>query len=288
MARRESDCFVSDRALCFGILHHPKLPHSQTLAEEIAAFLQEAGQESWTLSSWDPEGIRSHLAGTHAVITLGGDGTILRTSRVCAPNGVPILAVNLGRLGYLAEVAPADWRTALERVLQGDYWLEERMMLTSEHMRAGVVRHAFQSLNEAVVGRGRLARVIRIAVSVDSAELARYVADGLIAATPTGSTAYAFAAGGPLMPPTLRNILLVPIAPMFGPARPIVLSQGAVVHLTVDTDHEAILTCDGQSEVPMESGDEVVVRAWDHSARFIRLRSPSYFYESLAARFRSG
>ncbi len=271
----------------FGILHHPKLPHSLELAGEIAAYLESTGRRSWALSSWDPEGIRSHLREADAVITLGGDGTILRTARVCAPAGVPILAVNLGRLGYLAEVAPTEWEQGLRRALQGDYWVEERMMLTSEHTRAGAVRHTFQSLNEAVVGRGRLARVIRIAAHVDGADLARYVADGLIAATPTGSTAYAFAAGGPVMPPTLRNIILVPIAPMFGPARPIVLSEGAQVRLTVETDHEAILTCDGQSEVPMESGDEVVVRAWEHSARFLRLRSPSYFYEALSNRLRA-
>jgi len=271
----------------FGILHHPKLPHSLELAADIGAFLDESGSESWVLSSWDPEGIRARLPEADAIITLGGDGTILRTSRVCASAGVPILAVNLGRLGYLAEVSPPDWRQALRRVLQGDYWVEERMMLTSEHQRVGVVRHSFQSLNEAVVGRGRLARVIRIAVQVDGCELARYVADGLIAATPTGSTAYAFAAGGPVMPPMLRNIILVPIAPMFGPPRPIVLSQGATVRLTVETDHEAILTCDGQAEVPMESGDEVVVRAWEHSARFLRLRAPSYFYEALSARLRT-
>lgn len=270
----------------FGILHHPKLPHSQDLAREIAQFLEERGQQSWTGSSWAPEGFVEQLGSTDLIITLGGDGTILRTARVCAAAAVPILAVNLGRLGYLAELQPANWRQGLEEVLKQAYWLEERMMLVAEHHRGDELLHGSLSLNEAVVGRGRLARVIRITANVDGAEVARYVADGLIAATPTGSTAYAFAAGGPIMPPTIRNILLVPIAPMFGLARPVVLSQGALVRLTVETDHEAILTVDGQLEVPLQSGDQVTVRAADYVASFVRLRPPSYFYQSLSTRLR--
>ncbi|NPV07802.1 MAG: NAD(+)/NADH kinase [Anaerolineae bacterium] len=275
-----------DRTHRLGILHHPKLPHSLDLAEDVALFLRERGHAAWIGSSWDPEGVTERLAGTDVIITLGGDGTILRAARVCAAASVPILGVNLGRLGYLAELEPGSWRRGLEEMLAGGHWIEERMMLISEHWRREQVLGSFPSLNEVVVGRGRLARVVRIVANVDGAEVARYVADGLIASTPTGSTAYAFAAGGPIMPPTIRNILLVPIAPMFGLARPVVLSQGAIVRLTVETDHEAILTVDGQLEVPLESGDEVTVRAADYVARFVRLRPPSYFYQSLSTRLR--
>ncbi len=270
----------------FGILHHPKLPHSQVLAEEIAAFLEQHHHSVWVGSSWDADCVRDHLDQVDMLITLGGDGTVLRTARVCAAAGRPILAVNLGRLGYLAELEPDHWREGLQQVLNGGYWIEERMLLRSGHDHDGRTISERLSLNEVVVGRGRLARVIRIVARVDGADIAHYVADGLIAATPTGSTAYAFAAGGPILPPTLRNILLVPIAPMFGLARPVVLSEGAVVRLTVETDHEAILTSDGQSEVSLETGDEVWVRAAEYTASFVRLRDPSYFYDSLSTKLR--
>ena len=270
----------------FGILHHPKLPRSQPLADEIAAYLVARGLQAWTGSSWDPDGIRGQIAGTDIIVTLGGDGTILRAARLSAPLGVPVLGVNLGRLGFLAEVQPADWHEGIEALLCGRAWLEERMMLHSEHWRAGSERGRYLSLNEVVIGRGRIARVIRIDARADGAELANYVADGLIAATPTGSTAYAFAAGGPIMPPALRNILLVPIAPAVGLTRPVVLSEGAVVSLYVETDHEAILTVDGQSEVALASGDEVRIRSSEHVTTFARLRPRSYFYDSLSQRLR--
>ncbi|MHB0875333.1 MAG: NAD(+)/NADH kinase [Anaerolineae bacterium] len=269
-----------------GVLHHPKLPQSLLLADEVAAFLGERGCASRVASSWDTPAVRALLGEVDLFLTLGGDGTILRTARMSAAAGTPVMGVNLGRVGFLAELQPGDWRDGLARVLDGEAWLEVRMMLRSEHRRAGLALASYVSLNEVVVGRGRLARVIRIAAHVDGAQLSQYVADGLIAATPTGSTAYAFAAGGPIMPPTLRNILLVPIAPMFGLARPVVLSEGAEVVLTVDTDHEAILTVDGQSEVALASGDQVSICASEHTTTFARVRPTSYFYDSLSERLR--
>jgi len=268
----------------FAVLHHPKIPHSLDLSEQVCEYLTKRGQETWSCSSWDVDAIRNQLDSLDMLITLGGDGTILRTARVSAPAGKPIIGINLGRVGFLAEMEPNSWREGLDKVLAGAYSLEERMMLHSEVVRNGQPVESCISLNEVVAGRGRLARVVRIRASVDGAELAEYVADGLIAATPTGSTAYSFAAGGPIMPPTLRNILLVPIAPMFGFFRPVVLSEGALVRLAVHTDHEAILTVDGQFEVELASGDEIHIRASDYVTRFARFRAHRYFYDSLATR----
>lgn len=273
--------------LRFGVLHHPKLPRSQELASEVTGFLAERGCAAWAGSSWQVPDVQEHLQDVDMLITLGGDGTILRAARIGAPAGKPIIGINLGRVGFLAELQPDSWREGMAQLLAGRYWLEERMMLHAEHRRDDQVLTSFLALNEVVVGRGRLARVVRIGAYVDGARLSHYVADGLIAATPTGSTAYAFAAGGPIMPPALRNILLVPIAPMFGLARPVVLSEGTLVRLTVDTDHEAILTVDGQSEVSLASGDEVWVSASEHTTVFPRLRAASYFYDSLSERLRS-
>lgn len=269
-----------------GVLHHPKLPQSQVLADEVVAYLASRDQVCRVASSWDTAAVKAMLGQVDLFLTLGGDGTILRTARLSAVAGTAVMGINLGRVGFLAELQPNDWQQGLTRVLDGEAWLEVRMMLHSEHRRAGSPLGSYLSLNEVVVGRGRLARVIRVDARIDGASVSQYVADGVIAATPTGSTAYAFAAGGPIMPPTLRNILLVPIAPMFGLARPVVLSEGAEVNMTVETDHEAILTADGQSEVSLASGDQVSVRASEHTATFARIRPTSYFYDSLSARLR--
>lgn len=270
----------------FAVLHHPKLPYSQELADQVAAFLQERGCSAWIGSSWDAAAIQERLDQLDMLITLGGDGTILRTARIGAPARKPIIGINLGRVGFLVELQPDTWQDGLSTLLADQFWLEERMMLRAEHWQGEHLLSSHLSLNEIVAARGRLARVVRITAWVDGAQLYQYVADGLIAATPTGSTAYAFAAGGPIMPPTLRNILLVPIAPMFGLARPVVLSEGAQVRLTVETDHEAILSVDGQFEVSLANGDEVGVQASEHTALFPRLRTKAYFYDSLSERLR--
>jgi NAD+ kinase len=270
----------------FGVLHHPKLPLSLELAQQVQRFLAERGCSAWLGSSWEIGAEQERFPDLDMLITLGGDGTILRAARAGAPLGIPILGINLGRVGFLAELEPEAWQVGLTRLLQSDYWLEERLLLRSEHRRQGEVLDSSLCLNEAVVGRGCVARVVRIGLTVDGAPLPPHVADGLIVATPTGSTAYAFAAGGPILPPTLRNILLVPIAPMFGVMRPIVIHESSVVHLTVETDDEARLTVDGQFDAPVESGDEIEIRASEHRALFARLRPPAYFYDALARQLR--
>jgi NAD+ kinase len=170
------------------------------------------------------------------------------------------------------------------RVLRGDCWLEERMMLHLEHRRAGKVLGEYEALNEAVVGRGALARPVRLKTMIDGDELTTYVADGLIVATPTGSTAYALAAGGPILPPDLKNILLIAIAPHMSLDRAVVLPQGATVEVTVRHDHQAILSADGQCEVLLQDGDGVGVRMSDYLTRFVRVRPRPYFYTSLMQR----
>jgi NAD+ kinase len=264
-----------------GLLHHPKLPASRPLAQEIAAWLDKAGVHTWQGSAWDEVNAAPHLAGLDLVITLGGDGTILRAARMCARHGVPILGVNLGRLGFLTEVQPDQWADALERALAGRYWIEERMMLHGESLRAGERQASFEALNDIVVSRGGLARIIRVQTGVDGAHLTTFVADGVIVSTATGSTAYALAVGGPIMPPALCNILLIPIAPHMTLDRAVILPQGASLTLTIETDHRARLTVDGQFDQSMLDGDQVRVQASPHTCRFMRLRSPHYFYETL-------
>ena len=270
-----------------GILHHPKIEASQPLAREIADWLTAREQEVWIGSSWDAEAIQRQLDTLDILITLGGDGTLLRAGRATASDHVPILGINMGRLGFVAEVQPREWEEAMTRVLAGDYWIEKRLMLQVEVWRgAELIAEGLEALNEVVVSRGALARVVRITAEVNGGRVTTYVADGVIVSTPTGSTAYALAAGGPILPPELRNILLLPIAPHLSLARPLVLDRGAIVTLTVQTDHVAILTVDGQFLIDLDDGDRVIATASPHLAEFIRLQPRSYFYRTLMERLR--
>jgi NAD+ kinase len=240
---------------------------------------------TWIGSTWDEESVGGEIADLDLVVTLGGDGSILRAARMACAHGVPVLGVNLGRLGFLAEVEPDEWEAALPRLARGDYWLEERMMLNAQYHR-GDQCHGYEALNDVVVSRGSLARIVRLETHIDGSFLTTYAADGLIVATATGSTAYAFAVGGPILPPQLKNILLLPIAPHLSIERAIVLSQGAVVKVLVHTDHQAILTVDGQFEYELQDGDWVTVQASRYIGRFVRLQDRTYFYRTLMERLR--
>jgi NAD+ kinase len=266
------------------VFHHPKVEGSAALAGTMADYLtRRLGREVMKVSLHDPEA-RARIAGQDMIVVLGGDGSMLRGGRLAAPHCVPVLGVNVGRLGFLAEVQPEEWRSVLDRVLAGDYWIEERMMLHVELRRAGQCVEAFEALNEAVISRGAPARPVRLQTMIDGGELTTYVADGLIIATPTGSTAYALAAGGPILPPELKNILLIAIAPHLSLDRAIVLAQGAAVEVAVRTEHQAVLTADGQVEIGLHDGDRVRVRMGEHLTRFVRVQPTTYFYKSLMAR----
>jgi NAD+ kinase len=264
-----------------GLLYHPKIPDSKELAQEMRGFLKGRQVETWISSAWDEEAVAHEISNLDLLVTLGGDGSILRAARMACGHDVPIVGVNLGRLGFLTEIEPEEWREKLALMLGGEYWLEERMMVHAECRRGDLVLGSYDALNEVVVSRGSLARIVRLLTYIDGGFLTMYSADGLIVSTPTGSTGYALAAGGPILPPELKNILLIPLAPHLSLERSIVLSRGSKVRVKVLTDHTAILTVDGQFEVSLKHGDWVEVQASDRLGRFVRLGEPTYFYKSL-------
>ena len=267
-----------------GLLRHPKLPQTQLLAEAMAGEAERCGLEPWLGSTWDEEGVAAAIAGLDLLVTLGGDGSILRAARMSAPHGVPVLGVNMGRLGFLTELKPDGWADVLPRLAAGDYWLEERMMLHAKYHSGDACRGQYEALNDVVVSRGSLARMVRLETHIDGSYLTTYAADGLITATATGSTGYALAAGGPVLPPALKNILLIAIAPHLSMDRAIILAKGAVVQIRVQTDHQAILTVDGQFEYEVRDGDVVTIQASRHVSRFLHFQDRSYFYHNLMAR----
>lgn len=266
-----------------GILYNPRVARAYPLAEEIAAWVEQGGREAQVCMADDaPEALC--LQETGLLVTLGGDGSILRAARAAAPHGTLLLGVNLGRVGFLTEAEPETWREVLSRVLADDCWVEERAILRVATWRGGEMLGQAEALNDVVVGRGALARVVHLRTEIDGVHLATYVADGLIAATSTGSTAYALAAGGPILPPQLRNILLVPVAPHLSMERPLVLAEGVTVRIVVTGGRPAVLTVDGEVRAELESGDEVVVETSPHVACFARVRERTYFYKTLVAR----
>jgi len=215
------------------------------------------------------------------LITLGGDGTLLRGARLVAATHTPIFGVNLGHLGFLTSLAVADLQLGLAALARGDYWMDERSTLEARVSGAdGADGESFVAINDAVLHKGGFARVIRLAVHVgpDHQEVGNYTADGIILATPTGSTAYSLSAGGPIVVPNLDCILATPICPHTLVVRPLVLPMDLQLTVTpLSGIEEVILTVDGQDGAYLRPGDHLLVRRGKPTVRLIRLEGQSFF-----------
>ena len=268
------------------VLLHPKIEQARQVADIVCAALDECTLSVSRASAWDVARLRELLPHVDVAITLGGDGSILRTSRLAALSNTPVLGINLGSLGFLAEMEPAEVPERLPPLVRGNYWVEERIMLQIEHWRAGERLATYQALNEAVVGRRSLSRVVRVPTRLNQQELTTYTADGVLVATPTGSTAYSHAAGGPILHPEVHSLILTPICAHPQTSGSIVVPPNTVVELTAHTDHEAALSIDGQEDVPMRDGDVATMSISPHIARFLRNQKRDYFYETLLRKLR--
>ncbi len=267
-----------------GILHHPKVVESRPLAAEIDNWLSQRQIATWQASSHDEERLRQQVPGSDLLVVLGGDGSLLQAARYASVHDVPILGINLGRVGFLSEAQPDEWPEKLNKVLAGDCWVENRLRLSARIRRNGRILHTFSVLNDVVVGRGRQARVVRFQLHVDNDLVTNYTADALIVATPTGSTAYSMAAGGPLLPPQLPNFVVVPVAPHLTFDRAIIFHEQAEIAITVHMDHHAYLTPDGTDGILLEDEDVVLVTKAAKGCQFVRVESSGYFYRRLMGR----
>jgi NAD+ kinase len=215
------------------------------------------------------------------LVVFGGDGTILGAARQAAPRKIPILGVNLGGFGFLAEVNDAEVEDALHRLLAGDYDVDERMMLRADVVRGGRSVHEVLALNDIVVTKSGYARVLRLRTFVNDELLATHLADGQIVATPTGSTAYSLSAGGPIVHPAVDVMVLTPICAHTLNARPVVISAADTVTVRVDPvgapPPPAMLTVDGQKGFPLETGDEVRAQRSPHRTRLIRMKREGFY-----------
>jgi NAD+ kinase len=274
---------------------HPERPEAAAIARQGSAWLQERGHHA--VEVWDapPEnapgapGPSAPLDATvNLAVSLGGDGTMLRTVALACTHGTPVLGVNLGRLGYLTEVEPDGLEPALERFLSGDYTVEERVTLEVSIERARTPAAPGDGpivvLNEAVVEKTVPGHTIRVAASIAGRPFVTYAADGLLVATPTGSTAYNLSARGPILSPGLRAVVLTPVSPHMLFDRPLVLDPEQWVRLELLGPLSAVLVLDGQSADVLEPGDAVVCRVSPSPARLVTF-GPRDFFSILRARF---
>jgi NAD+ kinase len=233
------------------------------------------------LSDWENQELQTDIPGTEMLICLGGDGTVLHAARTVIPHEIPILGVNLGRLGFLAEVRPAELMDCLPRLFAGDYRIEERAMLQAVIPAWGATYHA---LNDVVVGRKTVSRPVYVEVTVNGSRLAIHRCDAVIVATATGSTAYSLSAGGPILHPQSRELIITPVSTHMAVARPIVMPPDTTIELAVTADKDAVVSIDGQIDHELDSGQSVTVCRSAHSARFVRFSDPDTYYAILSER----
>ncbi|MCO4769075.1 MAG: NAD(+)/NADH kinase [Deltaproteobacteria bacterium] len=268
------------------LLAKPQSQKAAKKAAEVAAALRGRGhetqlEESAARLAGVEGGVHRDELGEDAdlAVVLGGDGTLLLGARTFGPKGVPILGVNMGRLGFLTDVGVDGMDDVVESVLAGEYAVEERLMLSAEVTRPDDTSEGpFLAFNDIVVNKGALAQVIRLENRVDGNFVSNFLADGLIIASPTGSTAYGLAVGGPIIVPTTEVFLVAPICPHMLTNRPIIVPAASTVECRLmEARGDVYLTIDGQEGFPLFPGDGVRVRRAAHKAKLVKVASQDFF-----------
>ena len=275
-----------------GIIYNASIPEALDLSAAIVNDLS-LEQRSWISPAEDPESLREQVAATDLVITAGGDGTMLRAVRVSAPCQVPLVGINMGRLGFMTELQVHDALEKLPGYYSGAARVDAHNMLQTRIIRgrgsgaaatAETIEGPFHALNDVVLSRSNVSRVVTIRTTVDGAELASLRSDGVILATATGSTGYSLAAGGPILDPLSDSLVLKPVAAHVGMTAALVLSPPAKVCFYLEGAQDAVLSVDGYYNLPLEPGDRVEVEQSPLKARFLRANPPSHFYATLTRR----
>ena len=270
-----------------GILYHPMIETAYTLAKELQEFLGSRGISVWLCSAWEWEKARAQVNGTDLIISIGGDGTILRAAQAVVPELGPITGINLGKLGFMTELSADEALDKLPALLAGEGWIDERAMLEAELSPTDKEPpRIFYALNDVVVARGAMVRMVYIEAAIDGQPLTTYKADGVIMATATGSTGYSLAAGGPILHPQAKEFLLLPILAHLSSAYALVLPSTAVVKLRIGTAHQATLSIDGHINLPLSNGATITVKHSPTVARFLRIHPETSFYSSLEQRLK--
>ncbi|MCW5935925.1 MAG: NAD(+)/NADH kinase [Fimbriimonadaceae bacterium] len=274
--------------MTFHLLVNLFRPDASRAARTTVRWLKERGHTVATdreaAAVLEVEGLPpERLAEADLVISFGGDGTLIRAAHVCAARGTPILGVYYGRFGFVTQVKPDEVGAALSQFIDGVCRIQERMMLQTDLLRGDKVVASLHCLNESVLQRAATARMLTFEVKVDGRRLSRYPADGIMVSTPTGSTAYALSAGGPVVDPSLYAMLITAIMPHTLSARPLVLHPDCQVEIGAETRGDSVLSCDGQSRLHLLSGDRVRITRSPRATRLITFDEHD-FLEKLSER----
>jgi NAD+ kinase len=280
-----------------GFAYNPTFEAAIELSARATGWCRMRGIGEWEIASGDTEALARELPTTDILVVLGGDGTFLRAAMAVAEVDVPLIGINLGKVGFLSKAEAGEMERVLGTIVAGEYTIEERMALEA-HVRRGAARPArggspdvattgdregerLIALNDIVVARGSLARVCRLDVAIDDSHVATFVADGLVVSSPTGSTGYSFSAGGPILDPRSRNLIVTPIAAYLSAIRSIVVGPDQVVRCAVVDAFEALVSIDGREDLPLAVGDVVEVRALDRPIRLVVPRGAQPFWDLL-------
>jgi NAD+ kinase len=270
-----------------GIIYNAGIPEALDLSSAIVNELA-LEQDSWIAPAENFDQLRERVPETDLVITAGGDGTILRAVKVTAPFGIPMVGINMGRLGFMTELRVDDALERLPLYLDGACRVDEHNMVQARLVKGSngtsEVLGPFPALNDVVVGRGEISRVVTIRTNIDGADVASLRADGIILATATGSTGYSLAVGGPIIDPLSEALVLKPIAAHVGLSAALVLSPTAKIKLYLEGAQKAILSVDGFVDLPLEPGDWIEIEQSPLKTRFLRANPTNHFYATITRR----
>ncbi|MFQ6026278.1 MAG: NAD(+)/NADH kinase [Dehalococcoidia bacterium] len=271
-----------------GIIYNARIPEALDLGTAIVNELS-LEQSSWIAPAENLDSLRQRMPQTDVVITAGGDGTMLRAAQVTAPDGIPMVGINMGRLGFMTELTVHDALERLPSYFNGSCRVEEHNMIQARLVKGGdigtgEVEGPFHALNDVVLSRSTASRVVTIRATIDEADVASMRADGVILSTATGSTGYSFAVGGPILDPRAESLVFQPVASHVGLSASLVLPATARVALYLEGAQEAVLSVDGFRDRPMQPGDWVEVEQSPLKARFLRANPTNHFYATLTRR----
>jgi NAD+ kinase len=264
-----------------GFAYNPTNEAAVDLRERAAGWCRMHKIDHWAAQAQDFDRVCAELTTTDVLVVLGGDGTFLRAARAVIDVDVPLLGVNLGKVGFLSKVEANELEDVLTRLVAGEYAIDERMALEARILPAGRVGGAttHHALNDIVVARGALARVCRLDVAIGPSHLATFIADGLVVSSPTGSTGYSFSAGGPVVDPLSRTLIVTPIAGYLSAIRSVVVSPRQTVTCRIVDANEALVSIDGREDIPIAVGDVVEVHALERPIRLVEPKGARPFWD---------
>lgn len=270
-----------------GLVYNPQSPATKEMTEMVVKAF-DLQSTSWTSSAAGLDNLTDKLSETSLIIVAGGDGTILRIVRHIARFNIPLLGINMGRVGFMAELNVGETIEKLPSYLNGDFRVEERMMLEASVTKKSESEPylTLHALNDVVVGRGASPRLLDIEAIIDGVPLTSYRADAVIVSTATGSTGYALSAGGPILYPETKAMLIQPVAAHTGLSNGLILPDYSIIELKTSDSHEPVLSVDGFTDTLLHAYDTVTIKRSPYVTRFLRAHAPSTFYAALTRRLR--